>query len=271
MDWVAGYDKRDPAKLHHPLNTGDITAGQAHFVIHWMLVGCSVFAMLLVWWMSPAPVYALAFLIGWIVFGFAYNNGLSKESKTGCFAITGSMVSVAGFAWFLSHETMNEIGALFLVFTYFAIMYQISWSGFIKEMKEREPSNVLQWMGARVEKHDGEEWLLLGCSSCYGVYLKFFGLAVGAIMIAKLWDPVTGVIAGVFLMLAIVLMTNTMMDRKYCRPRELQQMSLMEICTIFLPVLPMLGLLPGLCILLATVTYFVAMNRLLWGCWYPRV
>lgn len=271
MDFVGGYDKTDPGKVHHPLNTGVIQIGTAHLVIHWMLIFSAVVAVGLVFWMSPAPVYALVFMIGWLAFGFAYNDGLSKQSKTGCFAITGSMVSVAGFAWFLSHEAMTEVGALFLTYTYFAIMYQIAWSGFIKEMAQWEPSNVLHWMGARLKRTEDELILLLGPAACFGTYLKFFGLATGMILVATVWSPVEGTIAGILAVVALYLLSGTIQDRKYERQRELQTMSLMEIATIFLPILPMLGVAKGSVLMLATLAYFVLMNRLLWGGWYPKV
>lgn len=278
MDTAMGYDRKDPSKQHHPLISGAIKLHEAHSVIHWGLAILTTWATLLTLWISPNPRMAMAALILWVAFGHAYNDGLSKESLFGFMPISVCCTASSAWGWFLSHETLGEVGSTYLAYVFFTILFQISWSGFIKEMQIRERSNILTRMGALLDvTWKGEKVFKPGGSLFYGVFVKGFNLFLGGLL---LWISIGLTLVNVVLRcvfyvffagLALFYLYKLTKPRIYKRGKELLNMSLEEIATIFLPIPIMLGLSESAALMAIGVLYFFTINLVLWGKPYPKV
>jgi len=278
MDTVMGYDREDPGKSHHPLISGAISLPLAHNVIHWGLIALTTAAVLLTYWISPNPLPAMAALAMWVALGHGYNEGLSKESLFGFISISLCFTSMAAWAWFLSHGELTPIAQLYLVYVFTVILFQISWSGHLKEMGQSERSNILIKMGARVitEVRDCETVTVFepGPSAWYGAAIKIAGVMI----LVTMTPPVSSIyildkLAWVIMItiLTACFMTALIIRRPYNRSSDLVKMSAMEIVSIYAPIPLMLPWSYSIVLMIAGVVYFVGINRWLWGVSYPRV
>ena len=267
LDFTQGYDKVDPSKAHHPLSTGAISVPDAMNFIHWgkallATIGC---VMMFLW--SPNPAMAVLCLFMWYAWGTAYNVGLSKVSLLGFLPICLCFSFMGGFGWFLSHENLTPTGWWYLAYVFTIILFQISWSGHLKEMGQAEGSNLLIKMGARLI--DG--FFEPGWSFLYGFAIKGASLYI----LARIMGPVLSgpaVIWFSFILLGVGIMTGLLcMPRPYYRPDELKRMSLMEIVSIYAPIPLMVPWGQALLLMATGVAYFYLMNRALWGVAYPKV
>lgn len=272
LDFTQGYDKRDPAKSHHPLSTGAVSVHNAVNLIHWgktilMFIGC-----LLTFFWSPNPVIAMFCLFMWYAWGTAYNAGLSKESILGFVPISVCFAAMGAWGWFLSHVELTSTGLLFLVYIFLTILFQISWSGHLKEMGVGERSNILIRMGARLVNAVSLEpvlWFEPGWSSVYGFLVKAAGLVVLVMMADVLSPQIIWMIpvVGAMAFMAGILCSG----HRYERSKELKRMSLMEILSIYAPIPLLLPWVQAVPLMALGVVYFVVVNRALWGVAYPKV
>jgi len=267
LDFTQGYDKADPSKAHHPLSTGAITVPDAMSFIHWgkaflMLGGC---AMIYAW--APNPLMAMFCLFMWYAWGTAYNLGLSKVSLLGFLPICLCFSFMGGFGWYLSHEILTPTGWWYIAYTFTVILFQISWSGHLKEMGQAERSNLLIKMGASLRDGVFEP----GWSFLYGFAVKGASLYILTRMMKPfLSDPT--VLWFCFIFVCVGSMTTLLCrPHPYDRATELKRMSLMEIIGIYAPIPLMVPWGQALILMATGVVYFYLMNRALWGVSYPKV
>jgi len=272
MDTAMGYDKRDPSKKHHPLVLGVIKLHEAHSVIHWGLCILTAAAGILTLWISPNPAYAILCLLLWVAFGHGYNDGLSKESLFGFLPISICCTAAAAWGWFLSHASIDVIGFLYLTYTFFTILFQISWSGHLKELEIRERSNILVKMGAKVDvTWRGEKVFIPGKSWIYAWLVKGINVFLGWLLMFLKFKLVTLVIWVILAAIIIIYLCRLTEQRKYVRSKELFNMSIMEIATIYLPIPILLPWLEASILMLTGILYFFIINKVLWDVPYPKV
>lgn len=288
MDYAMGYDSKDLHKRHHPLISGAIKQAAAHNVIHWGLGILTVAAAGVTLLLSPAAALAMFFLIGWVAFGHAYNDGLSKECLFGSLAISLAITCAGAWGWLLSHESLSALGMLYLGYVFFTILYQTSWSGFVKEMQVGEKSNIIAKMGAHLDvnrkgpkqfipgyldfrRTTNQKRFIPGKARFYAWFVKGSNLLFGVFL---LWLQFTLVRLVIFVILVIPIafyLTKTTKPRPYNRPKELMQMSMMEILTIYLPIPMLLAPLEAFLLMVGGIIYFFAINKVLWNTPYPKV
>ncbi|GAH68241.1 unnamed protein product, partial [marine sediment metagenome] len=203
----------------------------------------------------------------WYAWGTAYNVGLSKVSLFGFLPICFCFTFMGGFGWFLSHETLTSTGWWYLAYTFTVILFQISWSGHLKEMGQAERSNLLIKMGAKLI--DG--WFVPRWAFLYGVTVK----GVSLYILAQIMGPVLSgpaVVWFMFILLGVGAMTALLcMPRDYDRVVELKRMSIMEIFSIYAPIPLMVPWELAVPLMIIGAVYFVTVNRALWGVSYPKV
>lgn len=267
MDFALGYDKRDPSKQHFPLHRGALSLHAAHNVIHWGLSLLTVWAIILSFWLSPNPAASISFLLLWVVFGQAYNDGLSKESLLGFIPISVCFTAAALWGWFLSHRDIDTIGLLYSGYVFFTILFQISWSGFIKEIGLKERSNILVKMGAHLEEKlfkPGKAWI-------YAWIIKGINLYFGILLLLQSFTLERLVTVVLFSIFIIIMLHRLTKSRIYRREKELMSMSIMEILTIYLPLPLLLDLCVAGILMIIGLLYFFLVNLWLWRVPHPAV
>jgi len=264
-----GYDKADPSKSHHPLVAGRISMTVAHNIIHWGSCGLAVLAILISLTFSPNPTIALVSIFLWTVFGYAYNSGLSKESLLGFLSISICFTAMGAWGWFLSHNSLDRLGRLLLGYFFMTILFQISWSGHLKELELKERSNILVKMGAKVERGEFEP----GYATLYAPAIKGINVPIlGSLLLRENWEIIRALWLSVMIVFVVYFLFQLVKPREYKRSKELRNMSVMEILTIYTPIPLVLPRLEAIILMLFGVAYFWSVNKWVWGvASYPRV
>ena len=89
-----------------------------------------------------------------------------------------SFTALGAWAWFLSHGTLTNLGQLLLVFVFLTNLFQIGWSGHLKEMGVAERSNLLIKLGAAIHGTEGNRWFEPGRSLVWGWGIKLSNVIV---------------------------------------------------------------------------------------------
>jgi len=266
------YDQLDPSKSHHPLIRGAISLYMAKNVILWGLGFLAVGFICFTFLIAENLSLSLTFLFLYWVWGVLYNEGLSKESPLGFLSISLCFTSMSAFAWFLSHETLATPGLLYVLYSFFTILFQISFSGFLKELSMRERSNILTRMGAKIDvTWKGEKVFKPRKAIYYGVAVKVANLSVGFLLLMAQFNISRLawylVVAG----LALFFLYKLVKPRVYIRGKELLSMSLEEIATIYIIPILMLDVMTAGVLMVIGVLYFFGINLWLWEKPFPRV
>ena len=247
------WDLKDPNKSHHPLTAGRIRLEDAVNVVGGILGLLLVIGLLFAWGNWLATFWFCMFAIG----GFLYNNWLSKTTIWGWVPITLCFTSLSVYAMALRGD-VNWVYALYIMFT---ILFQISWSGYLKEIEVEEQANMLRRLGARVE--DGWFRAPVG-AKLWGIGIKLGNVVTGCYLISLLpfWMQV---VPAVLLGLVIAMLFLLVEDRRWDRSRELRNMSLMEIFTIYAGMFMVMPIQEAAVLALFGIAWFTLMNRLLWS------
>lgn len=264
------YDASDPAKSHHPLVRGTISLHQAKNVILWGLSGLTTLIILFTFMVARNVVFAITSLFLFFVFGVMYNEGLSKESLFGFLAISICFTSLGAYGWFLSHNVLNRLGWLLIFYFFMTILFQISYSGHLKELELKERSNILVKMGASVE--DGN--FHPSYASVYGGVIKFVNVPILGGWLLRVgygFDIPRLIWLSVMIVLVCRYLFKLIEPRKYQRGKELFNMSIMEILTIYTPIPLVLPWFEAALLMVMGILYFFGTNLALWRTLYPRV
>jgi hypothetical protein len=206
------------------------------------------------------------------VAGHAYNDGLSKESLFGFVPISLCFASLGAWGYFLSHVDVDLLGGALTAYFFLAIMFQIAYEGHLKEIQVGERGNLLVRLGARVVlAQEGYDIFDPGMAQLFGVQLKSLNLFVGMALLALNYSVPRLVWFAALCGASVKLLWNLTKFRKWERNKELLRMSVMEIVTIYLPIPLVLGWVEAGILMGFGVTYFFAVNRVLWETPYPRV
>jgi len=272
MDFALGYDQKDPSKQHHPLISGEISLHIAHKVIHFGQILLTFLAVYISFVHSPNFGLALATFSIFMVSGYAYNCGLSKESILGFLPISLCFTCLGAWAWFLSHNSINQLGWLLLAYFFMTILFQISWSGHLKELELRERSNILTKMGAKVDvTWKGEKVFVPGKAWIYGWFIKAFNIILGGVLCFYNFTFVRLVYWVLLASATLFYLHKLTKPRVYRRNRELLSMSVMEILTIYTPIPLVLPWFEAIILMAVGVVYFFGMNLWLWRVPHPAV
>jgi len=264
-------DFTDPSKQHHPLIKGTVSLHEAKNVVLWGLgVTATVFVAFTLLAAENLP-FAIASLFLYYVWGSLYNEGLSKESPFGFLSISLCFTFLAMWAWFLSHNTINMLGLFYVAYVSCTILFQIAYSGFVKELEIKERSNLLVNMGARVDAENGLKRFVPGKSWIFAWFVKGLNLLFGALLLLENFSMVGLVMFALLSVVILHRLHQLTKPRPYIRNKELLSMSVMEILTIYL--VPWLMLDPVTTIILEVigVAYFFGINKLIWTTSYPAV
>lgn len=138
----------------------------------------------------------------------------------------------------------------------------------MKELELKERSNILVKMGAKVERGYFEP----GYASVYGGTLKFINVPIlGVLILAENFLLERFLWMSLMTILTCYWTAKLISRREYIRSKELRNMSIMEILTIYTPIPLVLPWLEATILMVFGIAYFLVANRFLWGTDYPRV
>lgn len=300
------YDREDPNKQHHPLVKGVIPIDSAHKVIHYGLALTSIVFIVLTIIISPKPVYTLSFLLAYIVFGHAYNDGLDKNTSHSWISITLCFTALAGYGWFLGTGRIDLEFYLILVWAFLTIFYQIAWEGNLKDVfNPAEKLNLLRNLGVSVEDEstslnygyteegkiymeEKTDWVKLSIPNWLNVFMYSVRTILNTVVLILLLyvNYSSGLVflfaVGIFELLTgaetiFVTRIHRIVSRKFQRDELLEYFGLAEATEFFrlISVYMAQGIgqfLVGVFLIIYGLEYFIVMNKLLWKSKFgPRV
>lgn len=272
MDTLMGWDKKDIHKLHHPLISSKIRKETALKVISVGIFLTTIIGIYLVYRSPGNQFYAMSFFSLFIIGGIIYNSGISKVSRWDVIPISLSFTSLSLYSYFLVAKEFDLLIILIALYIIFLQWFEIGVEGEIKEIEIKDEVNMLKLLGT---KCDGKTFNM-GSSIIYPWALKLMGLAIAGYIVYKYtYELLTIILFVIFGILAIYFCYELTKKRKWDRKKAVRDMALEEVMTIFLLpliLIPKIGSLEVIIILVASITYFVGMNALLWGTRFaPRV
>ena len=165
------YDIADPNKRHHPLVTKTISYRRANQVINLLMVVLGIIASMVALKISPRPHIALLFLLMYIVWGHAYNDGLDKNWVHSWLPISACFASLALYGYYLGPETNATLALILYVWAFLAVFYQIAVEGNLKDLwNPKDEGNLLKSFGAIVVRED-KEWVIECDKLAYKVFI----------------------------------------------------------------------------------------------------
>lgn len=266
-DWANGFDKDDPHKKHHPLNTGDIKPSTAKYVTILSLVLMVAYGLVI----SGLTLVSLACVVVMLGLGSAYNVvGKYTQHKYLLAAGVHTMVFVFPYLTYTTEITMPFLIGISLFFVHH--IFQIAVSGDVKDIRQDE-SSLLQEAGCEIEKTRLGDHRLKTSSNVYGVSMIL--VAVEVVLAIQNSIIVTMDIHSAFFTsaLALVMFTEAHHVVKlgiYDRDKRVSAMSKKELFGIWMICASygyVIGVTGFLAIVGVSLLYFFPMSKFMWGNW----
>lgn len=258
-DWKNGFDKEDEYKQHHPLNTGEMSEKTAYETVTFLLLITVVWGVT----MAYGSIPALLVLIGGAVAGYFYNEyGKYFDHKWVLITIAHSTVFVAPYiAEGGKANTLTFIAGLAYMISW--VGFQIAVSGEVKDIGQRDESNLLREMGAKKMPYGvyfPDEALAFATS------LKVVGLvsALG-LLLSTGWDAILLAMV-IILFLATMYYVSKLLETGFWdRRRRVGYMSIIELITLDMMLVSTLGKVWSVYILGVSIAWVVLFNKIQWG------
>jgi len=263
------HDRKDPAKMHFPLVTGEVTLKQAKTFCYTGMLSAFLLGVL----MAEFRLLPVVFLLLTFTFGRLY-NALSKISIFSPVYISGSFTSLVLFAYYSRYSEcdLNPLIALFALYTFFLMFWQIAWEGYIKDI-ESDKVNLLRILGCKI--NDGVfEPSLKG--RIFGWSLRIPTIIIGAIMLTVTNGDWIAWMGFITLSICVLYSTYKLVERrKHDHGKTVMFCAVTEVLVYFSIVVALygvLGTIATLTLILYPILWFMALNRITWRTWItPRV
>lgn len=279
-DYKSGYDKNDPHKQHHPMNSkGMIWKMGMSYVITGLILLTAVIAFILAF---PNPV-AMGLIAVMMAAGLGYNL-YGKETKFKFVLIAIAHTSVFALPYIsLGGDLYDPVFILSLSYVMLWVVFQIAISGEIKDITTDE-SNLLKDMGAEVIEVfpestwgvDGGKTLIIPnkiINLASSIRILMLLSAIGVSYFLESW--ITGVAAPVILLVSLVWIDSLLGPGEYKRESRIRTMSLIEVCSLvaFCVMLePVVGAEVFFALVAGSALWLVSLNKIEWGTYVsPKV
>lgn len=269
-DWKNGYDKNDPNKEHHPLNTGEIKPNTAKLAVYTLTGSLLAYGLHL----TQLRIESLVVLALMILLGVAYNY-LGKTIQHKYVLVSGvhTLVFVLPYVTYTdSYANIVWIGAL----AYFVHhIFQILISGDVKDV-EMDESSLIQELGMRIEYVDGMKLLDVDPSVVVISYIVSILEGIIVIGILLFFEPSTIVSGLTMIMFGWMMLEvdGVISEGLYDRSQRVSAMSRKEIAglwMIFCSFTGQLSILSFAVMAVASMTYFIPVSLFMWGGLKPDV
>jgi 4-hydroxybenzoate polyprenyltransferase len=262
------YDKKDPNKKHFPLVTGEIKLLHAQLVVFFLLI---ILFTLGIYISNNNPLSIWILSMG-ILSGLIYNR-FNKITYLKVLPISICFSFLPLFSYTLI--SIDFIGFLIFLFVFTQILFQIGFSGELKEIEALKERNILRALGARVEWHWKTKNKYLFTSKKYYIYsisLKLVNLLIGAILTYFIGNYYIFILFSILTLISTILLIK---EGEWNRDKKLKEMSLVEILTYFTFVSCVwnrIGFYYGIFFIVFPIIWFYLFNKWFWGTvTYPKV
>lgn len=279
-DWKNGFDKDDPHKQHHPLNTGAISPRIADLAAN----GAVVSYLAVTLWLVRSSLLAISIALGAFVCGIVYNLlGKKFTHKYIFISISHSSLFIIPYALY---SAIDLFAVLILTALILQHIFQIAISGDIKDIGQDE-SSLLDSIGIECYKigvfsKDSQEYKSKGfnirCSMKAVVIVILLTLLQGSLslyavkkaaLVVTIQEQLAALILifiGIFSLL--MLSGHIVKTGEYNREKRLRYISLREVVgfwTIYAALIPTIGLIGYVIALILSVCYVIIHSKFMWG------
>lgn len=278
-DWNNGYDKDDPHKQHHPLNTGDIKPQHAKWAANLAVVGYIAATL----WMVKFNPVGIAITLTAFVCGLGYNL-VGKRIKHKHILLSVSHSSL----FLIPYSTYTSIDILaLLIFVALIIQhtFQIAISGDVKDIHQEE-SSILSDLGIELELNQESTEYTFSTSKKGKFAVGVLTLAqINTVLLALVLSygsdyKITEVVAytvffGTLSYVLFGLSKVVVHEGRYKRPKRLRYISMREVVgfwLIYVATIPIIGIKGYLTALILSVFYVIIHSKFMWGTYLrPKV
>lgn len=268
-DYLLGFDKNDPNKKHHPLPAGRIDVVRALWAINILLfISTLSLATLSVY---RGRDWSLLALLGYMVWGYAYNFGLDHLSTKSWLPISLAFGFLPMYGALLGSNN-PKVAVLFFIWGFITVFYQIAFEGNLKDLWNPTDAapNILRDVCSIEDDRvfciprSKTDLFMIPRIISYLLILAIAGLNI-----------VTLITVGVGIYISMLLhayMTGTHFART--RKEVLEYMGLQEVIVFYALLIPLLTISwqVALPLIIYGVAYFTLLNRVLWKSKFgPRV
>jgi len=253
--------KYDQKKIWKPLIRGDISLKAAKKI---GIIGF-IFLMLLGIYLSHFKFIAFLILLGSVITGILYNMYSKKYKIIAPFLICSSFTLLILFPYFAITETPSILIALYAMFAFFTMLYQISYSGEYKDMDD--PYNILRKLGAKIKNG---EFIPSKESQKYAWSLKSFTFPL--LLLIYIESNVYTIYGFIGMLICLFLSFYYVNKQQQIVPYKNEIITglcaKVEIFNYFALVFAlsgMLGLMKTLFFILFPITWFICFNYYYWG------
>jgi len=275
-DWRAGFDKEDPHKQHHPLNSGTLSESSSSLVVYSLFVAAVVYAIVL----ARFNVLAVVVISLGVMSGVAYNL-LAKGTvfKPVPIAIAHTTMFITPYVA-LGGSLESVTFWLAVVFMLFWVAFQIGISGEIKDLEDTGEYNVLEEsFGLKTweDMYNGETHITnTKITQRVATWTRVVMALVGCLVIGFSYNNLSLELAYVTLSYTIPMAFSMLMilpltkEGAYNRKGRLQDMANIEMLSLisFVAIhLPVYGFVAGSLFVLGSAAWVLTFNQLEWGTW----
>jgi len=126
-------DKEDPSKKHHPLPSGKISIESATKVLLYGQIIVFIILLIIILYYSLNPILSLTFLLFYILFGHAYNDGLDHRTTHSWIPISLCFASFP-LVTYTFFKTIDNIAILIFLWAFIVQIYEIALLGNLKDL-----------------------------------------------------------------------------------------------------------------------------------------
>jgi len=278
-DWKSGYDKNDPNKQHHPLNSGSISPKRAKLTVLALFILSAFYVVYLAF-----PSYAGMALIGLgVISGVVYNtHGKRMILKPIPISIAHTTMFLIPFATLYQGERLMQaiLGALFV---FLWVLYQIGISGDMKDIVDLDEYNTLRDIFSVIVREKSIEFskTIHYIDNIQGVkrlssLLKSLQFILGGVILLSLINflspqsVVIPLVYGVITLLSFQRQNDLLKPGQYNRHSRIRDMATVEMFSLIAFVLvfsPILGLRATYLLVFISGLWVLLFNRIEWGTW----
>lgn len=276
LDWALGYDKDDPNKQDHPLNTGALSQMGAAAAV----VAFNAAYLLLGIYLTMENFLAFSIVIASFLMALAYNTfGKRTKYKFIPISLAHTGVFIAPYIA-LGGDLFSSVFWTATAYMIVWIVFQIAISGELKDIGNPDEENLLADVGCYVNNQRTEYVMKKRPFIKINPLVRTFAVLLGVakatagfyIVIETASGPMASLVTvmGVFVAGLGVMVNTEVLTRSgsFDREHRVKVMSYVELWTLILftfAFLPVVGVVGAFLIAAVSVIWLVVMNKVQWS------
>jgi hypothetical protein len=237
-----------------------------HNVIHWLTIVAVLLGVSIVWYSAGNQLYAMIYLLLYVVFGHAFNDGLDKSTSLSFIPYTLSLTSLCAFSYYIGATASTNLFFLALAYMILSLVFISGWEFYLKDICLDKEKNFLRNLGVKVDKGKFKSSI---SGRLFGYILKVASVAV---LFLTGWISIQATVSGVTTLIILVLMLVFAIlmieNRDYNYDRDMIFIAVSDLATMFLlPVVlvSVIGSVEVMSLISYAIIWYIVFNEVTWA------